>query len=100
MLFVTMQDLSGTADLVLWPKVYERCYTQTLENSPMEVWGIPRYEDGAITFEVQSLRIAAWNPGQVSFLRSVEMKKRALHANHQMGVLGSLALAYPLAKGA
>ena len=60
MLFITMQDLSGTSDLVLWPKVYERFYTQTLDQVPLEIWGTPKMEDGAITFEVDALRVAGF----------------------------------------
>lgn len=90
MLFVTMQDISGTSDLVIWPKVYERFYTQTLDKVPLEVWGIPKREDGAITFEVDRIQVASWNPGQVSFLRSVEMKKRQIYAAHQMNTFSGL----------
>lgn len=92
MLFITMQDLSGTSDLVVWPRIYERFYTQTLDRVPLEIWGIPKMEDGAITFEVDSMRVARWNPGQVSFLRSVEMKKRQVYASQQMGALAQMAL--------
>jgi DNA-directed DNA polymerase III PolC len=57
MMFLSFEDTTALYETVLFPNVYKRLAPWTLTRGPYLVEGIPRDEHGAITVEVQQLRL-------------------------------------------
>jgi DNA-directed DNA polymerase III PolC len=57
MMFLSFEDTTALYEAVLFPHAYKRLAPWTLTRGPYLVEGIPREEHGAITVEVQQLRL-------------------------------------------
>ncbi len=77
MMFLTIEDKSESADVVLWPDVFERCADVVAGPGPFEVRGRVTEDWGTFTVEADSIRAVAWSPNEVDF----ELASRKLAAS-------------------
>ena len=63
MMFLSFEDTTALYETVLFPQQYRRLAPWTLTRGPYLVEGIPRDEHGAITVEVQELRLLEQGSG-------------------------------------
>jgi DNA polymerase III alpha subunit len=67
MRFITVEDKSGCADIVLWPEAYERYREAARRPGPYEIWGTVRADWGTHSLFARAMRNVAWSPAQVDF---------------------------------
>ena len=67
MLFITLEDKSECADVILWPDVLERCGDELVEPGPLEVWGTVSEDWDTFSLEADSVRAVEWSPALVDF---------------------------------
>ena len=65
MMFLTLEDRSGTADVILWPDVFQRSADAVLGGGPFEVRGRVEEDWGAISLVAERVRAVEWSPGLV-----------------------------------
>ena len=65
MMFLTIEDRTESADVILWPDVFERFADDTTEPGPFEVWGRVVEDWGTYSLEADTIRCVAWAPNQV-----------------------------------
>ena len=67
MMFITLEDKSECADVILWPDVLERCGDELVEPGPLEVWGTVSEDWDTFSVEADSVRAVEWSPALVDF---------------------------------
>ena len=67
MKFITVEDKTGTADVIFWPNVYKRYKEVTLRPGPYEIWGMVQEGWGTYSVIVDSIREVIWSPTNVNF---------------------------------
>ena len=65
MMFLTLEDRSGTADVILWPDVFQRYADAVLGGGPFEVRGRVEEDWGACSLVAEQVRAVEWSPGLV-----------------------------------
>jgi len=65
MMFLTIEDCTESADVILWPDVFERFADVAAEPGPFEVWGRVTEDWGTYCLEADSIRCVDWAPNQV-----------------------------------
>ncbi len=70
MLFITLDDRTGSVDVILWPDVYERFFDTLSESGPFEVWGTVSESYDTWTLEADTLRSVEWSPDRIDFERA------------------------------
>jgi DNA polymerase III alpha subunit len=56
MLFLTLQDETGTIDVIFWPNEYKKWHSFTYSTAPIEVWGTVLEEYGTYTLQAQRVQ--------------------------------------------
>ena len=72
MMFLTLEDKSGTADVILWPDVFQRSADAVLGGGPFEVRGRVEEDWGAFSLVAEQVRAVEWSPGLVDLERASE----------------------------
>ena len=72
MMFLTLEDRSGTADVILWPDVFQRSADAVLGGGPFEVRGRVEEDWGAFSLVAEQVRAVEWSPGLVDLERASE----------------------------
>jgi error-prone DNA polymerase len=67
MKFITVEDKSGCADIVLWPDVYKQYADITARPGPFAISGYVREQFGVCAVFAQSIRGVEWSPSIVDF---------------------------------
>ena len=67
MLFITLEDKSECADVILWPDVYERYADDLVERGPLEIRGTVSEEWGTYSVEAEFVRAVPWSPAIIDF---------------------------------
>jgi DNA polymerase III alpha subunit len=70
MMFITLDDRTGTIDVILWPDVYERFFDTINDSGPFEVWGTVSESYDTWTLEADTLRSVEWSPDRIDFERA------------------------------
>ncbi len=65
MMFLTIEDRTESADVILWPDVFERFADIAAEPGPFEVWGRVTEDWGTYCLEADSIRCVDWEPNQI-----------------------------------
>ena len=65
MMFLTIEDRTESADVILWPDVFERFADVVVEPGPFEIWGRVTADWGTYCLEADTIRCADWAPNQV-----------------------------------
>ncbi len=65
MMFLTIEDRTESADVILWPDVFDCFADVTAEPGPFEVWGRVTEDWGTYYLEADSIRCVDWEPNQV-----------------------------------
>ena len=76
-MFLTIEDKSESADVVLWPDVFERYADVVAGPGPFEVRGRVTEDWGTFTVEADSIRAVGWSPNEIDF----ELASRKLAAS-------------------
>lgn len=88
MCFITVEDMSGICDVILWPQVYTRVARMLQHPGPYVIEGTVRREWDCCTLEAATLRAVSWEPNIVDFTRASqrlrEMAQR-YHSFHEPG---------------
>jgi DNA polymerase III alpha subunit len=80
MLFITLEDRTGSVDVILWPDVYNRFFDTVNESGPFEVWGTVTEDHDTWTLEADTIRSVAWSPAQIDLERaSKRLEKSYAH---------------------
>ena len=72
MMFLTLEDRSGTADVILWPDVFQRYADAVLGGGPFEVHGRVEEDWGACSLVAEQVQAVEWSPGLVDLERASE----------------------------
>ena len=67
MLFITIEDISECADVILWPAVYERFADDLVVRGPLEIWGTVSEDWDTFSLEADYVRAVEWSPGLIDF---------------------------------
>jgi error-prone DNA polymerase len=67
MKFLTLEDKSGTVDIIFWPDMLERWEESLLEPGPFEVWGKVTEEWDTFSLEAERVRPLVYTPNIVDF---------------------------------
>ena len=67
MMFITLEDKTECADVVLWPDVLERFGDELVEPGPLEIWGTVSEDWDTFCVEADDLRAAEWSPALIDF---------------------------------
>jgi error-prone DNA polymerase len=78
MMFLTLEDKTECADVIVWPAVYDRCYDALQESGPFEVWGRVTEDYGTYSLEAESVVPVAWSPAQIDLKRASERLARSV----------------------
>jgi DNA-directed DNA polymerase III PolC len=70
MLFITLDDRTGSVDVILWPDVYERFFDTINDSGPFEVWGMVSESYDTWTLEAETIRSVEWSPDMIDFERA------------------------------
>lgn len=68
--FLTLEDKSGTVDVIFWPDMLEKWDEQLLEAGPFEVWGKVTEEWDTFSLEADRVKPVEYNPHLVDFERA------------------------------
>jgi error-prone DNA polymerase len=77
MLFITLEDRTGSIDVILWPDVYDRFSDTVNESAPFEVWGTVSEDHDTWTLEADAIRSVAWSPAQIDLERASKRLERS-----------------------
>ena len=67
MMFLTLEDKTECADVVLWPDVLERFGDELVEPGPLEIWGTVSEDWETFCVEADSVRAVEWSPALIDF---------------------------------
>ncbi|HUI91884.1 MAG TPA: DNA polymerase III subunit alpha [Chitinivibrionales bacterium] len=67
MKFITIEDKSGCADIVMWPDVYARYADVTVRPGPFAISGCVKEQFGVCAVFAKSIRSVEWSPSIVDF---------------------------------
>jgi error-prone DNA polymerase len=67
MKFITIEDKSGCADIVMWPDVYKQYADVTVRSGPFAVTGYVKENFGTHTVFAKAIRSVEWSPSIVDF---------------------------------
>jgi error-prone DNA polymerase len=67
MKFITVEDKSGCADIVMWPDVYQNFAEVTMRPGPYAIIGLVKENFGTYSVFASSIRTVAWSPSVVDF---------------------------------
>ena len=67
MKFITIEDKTGTVDVILWPNVYHRFKEISVRPGPYEIWGVVQEEWDTFSVIADTVRNVAWSPSYVDF---------------------------------
>jgi DNA-directed DNA polymerase III PolC len=67
MKFLTLEDKSGTVDVIFWPDMLERWDEILMEPGPFEVWGKVTEEWDTFSLEAERVKAVEYNPHLVDF---------------------------------
>jgi DNA polymerase III alpha subunit len=67
MKFLTLEDKSGTVDVIFWPGMLERWEEMLMEPGPFEVWGKVTEEWDTFSLEAERVKAVEYNPHLVDF---------------------------------
>jgi DNA polymerase III alpha subunit len=70
MKFLTLEDQSGTVDIIFWPDMLDRWEEELLDGGPFEVWGKVTEEWDTFSLEAERVRPVAYTPNLVDFERA------------------------------
>jgi len=70
MLFITLDDRTGSIDIILWPDIYERFFDTINESGPFEAWGAVSENYDTWTLEADTIRSVEWSPDLIDFERA------------------------------
>jgi DNA-directed DNA polymerase III PolC len=65
--FLTLEDRSGTVDVIFWPDMLDRWEETLLEAGPFEVWGKVTEEWDTYSLEAEHVRPVEFRPNLVDF---------------------------------
>lgn len=78
MKFLTLEDKSGTVDVIFWPDMLERWDEILMEPGPFEVWGKVTEEWDTFSLEAERVKAVEYNPHLVDFdLASARLREGA-----------------------
>ncbi len=67
MLFITLEDVSGPIDVVLWPEIYTRYATILGESGPYAICGRITESWGTYCIEAETVEMLEWLPTLIDF---------------------------------
>jgi DNA-directed DNA polymerase III PolC len=67
MMFITLEDKTGCADVILWPDMLERSGDELVEAGPLEIWGTVSEDWDTFSVEADSVRAVEWSPALIDF---------------------------------
>jgi error-prone DNA polymerase len=67
MKFITIEDKSGSADIVMWPDVYKLFADVTMRPGPFAITGYVKENFGTHAVFAKSIRTVEWSPSIVDF---------------------------------
>ena len=67
MMFLTLEDQTGSMDVIFWPRNYGRFADVLAKPGPYEVWGKVTEEWDTHCLEAVNIRSAEWSPSQIDF---------------------------------
>ncbi|OGK01398.1 MAG: hypothetical protein A2519_14910 [Candidatus Raymondbacteria bacterium RIFOXYD12_FULL_49_13] len=70
MKFITVEDNSGCADIVLWPEAYTKYAHVTHGPGPYEIFGRVKEEWDTYSVFVEKMSAVTWSPVQIDFERA------------------------------
>jgi error-prone DNA polymerase len=70
MKFLTLEDQSGTVDVIFWPDMLDRWEEQLYESGPFEIWGRVTEEWDTYSLEAEQVRPVVYTPNLVDFERA------------------------------
>ncbi|MGL1936517.1 MAG: DNA polymerase III subunit alpha [Fibrobacterales bacterium] len=65
MMFLTLQDHSGTIDVVVWPQKAKEYSDRLQITSPIRVDGVVQEDNGTFTLQLTHIALLDWHPAQV-----------------------------------
>ena len=77
MFFLTLEDRTGTIDVILWPDVYERFFDTVNDSGPFEVWGRVSEDHGTWSLEADAVRAVEWSPAVIDLERVSQRLERS-----------------------
>ena len=72
MMFLTLEDRTGCADVIVWPDTYDRLYDELQESGPFEVRGKVTEEYDTFSIAADDVRAVPWSPGIIDLKRASE----------------------------
>ena len=67
MLFITLEDKTECADIILWPDVLERFGDELVEPGPLEISGTVSEDWDTFSVEADFVRAVEWSPALIDF---------------------------------
>jgi len=89
MSFITLEDKTGSADIIFWPSVYRRYKEITMRPGPYEIWGTVQEDWGTYSVIAKRIQNVQWSPAQVDFELAA---KRLLKSYAESYVYNDVAL--------
>ncbi len=86
MKFLTLEDRSGTVDVIFWPDMLERWDEALLDSGPFEIWGKVTADWDTFSLEAERVRPVAYTPNLVDFKRASAKLKAGMPAGAAGGV--------------
>ena len=76
MMFLTLEDRTGSIDVIFWPRNYSRFVSALSKPGPYVIWGRVSEEWDSFSIEAENIMPVSWSPGQVDFkLASERLEK-------------------------
>jgi len=82
MKFLTLEDRSGSVDVIFWPDALERWEEELLGGGPFEVWGKVSEEWDTFSLEAERVRPAAFLPGLIDFEKASARLRAGAQGTH------------------
>jgi DNA polymerase III alpha subunit len=90
--FLTLEDKSGTVDIIFWPDMLDRWEETLLESGPFEVWGTVTEEWDTFSLEAERVKPVEYRPNLVDFDLASSRLRAGLAATAQAAAVDAIIL--------
>jgi DNA-directed DNA polymerase III PolC len=67
MMFLTVEDRTGSVDVIFWPRNYKRFASALAKPGPYVIWGKVSEDWDSYSVEAENIVPVSWNPAQIDF---------------------------------
>lgn len=82
MRFLTLEDRTGTVDVIFWPDMLEKWEDELVDGGPFEVWGKVTEEWDTFSLEAEVVRPHVFMPHLVDFEKASARLRAAAERTH------------------